>query len=285
MSFIAANGALEPRAFSMSLSGMRLRVLSAIVLAVPVLLSVYIGYPLYDLVFSLVALVMVLEWDRLCGTERRDAVTWVFAAAVLTAVMLSIAGRYVPALWSIPVGFVVIYATARGLHRELPLLAASGAFYIGIPVVALLWLRRDSADGMATIFWLLAVVWATDTAALFAGRAIRGPKLAPSISPNKTWAGFFGGVIAAAVVSMIAGLWLGLSSVMVLVAVGAVLSVASQAGDLLESRVKRFLNVKDSGDIIPGHGGIFDRVDGLLTAAPVLAVIYLLVGGGGGLWR
>lgn len=269
----------------MSLSGMRLRVLSAIVLAVPVLVAVYLGPPTFDVVFALVALVMVLEWDRLCGSDHRDAATLTLAVSVLLAVVLSVAGQYAAALWSIPVGFAALYAVARGLHRKAPLLAASGALYVGIPLVALLWLRHDPDYGMVSIFWLLAVVWATDTGALFTGRAIGGPKLAASISPNKTWAGFFGGLASAAIVSLIAGLWVGVSSMMLLVAIGVVLSMASQAGDLLESRVKRYLNVKDSGDIIPGHGGIFDRVDGLLAAAPALAVVYLLAVGGGGLWR
>jgi phosphatidate cytidylyltransferase len=264
---------------------MRLRVLSAIVLAAPALLAVYVGPPAFGVVFGLVALLMVLEWDRLCGAERRDAATWVFGASVLIAVILSIAGLHSAALWSTPAGFAALYAVARGIDREAPLLEASGALYVGIPVVALLWLRHDPIYGMATVFWLFAVVWATDTGALFAGRAIGGPKLAPAISPNKTWAGFFGGIAAALLVSAIAGLWYGPASVMPLVLAGGLLSVASQAGDLLESRVKRYLHVKDSGGIIPGHGGLFDRVDGLLVAAPALAAAYLVGGGGSLLWR
>ena len=268
----------------MSLSGMRLRVLSAIVLAAPALLTVYIGPPAFDIVFGLVALVMVLEWDRLCGARRRDVATWVLGASVLVAIVLSIAGRHSAALWSTAAGFAALYAVARGIDRKAPLLEACGTLYIGIPLVALLWLRDDPIIGMVTIFWLLAVVWATDTGALFAGRAIGGPKLAPSISPNKTWSGFFGGLVAAMVVSAIAALWYGVLAVMPIVIAGAGLSVVSQLGDLLESRVKRYLNVKDSGNIIPGHGGIFDRVDGLLAAAPALAVVYVAIGGSV-LWR
>lgn len=269
----------------MSLSGMRLRVLSAIVLAAPALLAVYVGPPAFDVVIGLVALAMVLEWDRLCGAERRDGATWVLGASVLIAIVLSLAGLHSAALWTTPAGFAALYAVARGIDREAPLLEASGALYIGIPVVALLWLRHDVAYGMVTVFWLFAVVWATDTGALFAGRAIGGPKLAPAISPNKTWAGFFGGIAAAVVVSAVAGLWYGHASLGPLVLAGALLSIVSQAGDLLESRVKRYLDVKDSGGIIPGHGGIFDRVDALLAAAPALAAAYLVGGGGALLWR
>ena len=269
----------------MSLSGMRLRVLSAIVLAAPALLTVYVGPPAFDIVFGLVALVMVLEWDRLCGAQRRDVATWILGASVLTVVVLSLAGRHSAALWSTPAGFAALYLVARGIDRKAPLLEACGALYIGIPVVALLWLRHDPVHGMVTIFWLLAVVWATDTGALFAGRAIGGPKLAPSISPNKTWSGFLGGLAVAGIVSVIAALWYGAAAVLPIVLTGVALSVVSQLGDLLESRVKRYLDVKDSGSIIPGHGGLFDRVDGLLAAAPALAAVYLAIGGGSVLWR
>lgn len=269
----------------MSLSGMRLRVLSAIVLALPALVAVYVGFPAFDVVFALAALVMVWEWDRLCGAARRDIATWIFGASVLIAVMFSIADRPSLALWSVLAGFAAHYIVARGLKRKSPLLAACGTVYIAIPLVALLWLRHDAVYGMVSIFWLLAVVWATDTGALFSGRAIGGPKLAPSISPNKTWSGFVGGVVSAVCVSLIAGAWFGVSGLIHLAALGAILSVTSQLGDLLESGVKRYLKVKDSGDIIPGHGGIFDRVDGLLLAAPMLAVVYLMAGGGAELWR
>ncbi len=269
----------------MPLSGMRLRVLSALVLAIPALVTVYLGPPAFDIVFGLAALVMAFEWDRLCGAQRRDAATWTLAASVLVAVMLVLLGRHSAALWSTAAGFAALYAVSRGLHRKEPLLQAFGALYIGVPLVALLWLRQDPVYGMVTVFWLLAAVWATDTGALFAGRAVGGPKLAPTISPNKTWAGLFGGIASAMLVGLVAALWYGSSAVWPLVAAGGSLAVISQAGDLLESRVKRYRNVKDSGDIIPGHGGLFDRVDGLLAATPVLALAYLGAGGGEFLWR
>lgn len=268
----------------MSLSGMRLRVLSAIVLAIPALLAVYIGFPVFDGVFGLAALVMVWEWDRLCSPAPRDGVTWLFGASVMLPVIFAVADRPALALGALLGGFAIHYAAARGWRRPRPLLSASGTLYIGVPLVALLWLRHDAVYGMVSIFWLLAVVWATDTGALFSGRAIGGPKLAPSISPNKTWSGFAGGMLAAVSISLIAALWLGGGNVIGVVALGALLSVVSQLGDLLESAVKRYLKVKDSGNIIPGHGGIFDRVDGLLLAAPMLAGVYLMAGGGAQLW-
>lgn len=273
----------------MPLSGLRLRVLSAIVLAVPVLLAVYLGRPVFDVTLGLVALVMAFEWDRLCArgavSVRYDAASWTLAAAVAVVVTLAVCGLYGAAVWAAPAGFAALYTVARGIDRRAPLLLACGPLYIGLPLVALMWLRQAPEFGMATVFWLLAVVWATDTAALFVGRALGGPKLAPVISPNKTWAGFFGGLFGALLVSLAAALWLGVMSLWPLLIAGVVLSVVAQAGDLLESRIKRHLNVKDSGSVIPGHGGLFDRVDALLAAAPVLAVVYLLTGGGAFLWR
>ena len=162
---------------------------------------------------------------------------------------------------------------------------ASGLAYASLSGFSLAYLRDDNHSGLIAILFLFAVVWATDTGALFAGRAIGGPKLAPTVSPNKTWSGFFGGLVAALAVSLIAALWYGAAALLPIILAGAVLSVVSQLGDLLESRVKRYLHVKDSGSIIPGHGGLFDRVDGLLAAAPVLAAIYVVIGGGSVLWR
>lgn len=269
----------------MPLSGMRLRVLSALVLAIPALVVVYFGPPVFDIVLGVIALIMALEWDRLCGATRRDAASWTLIAAVLVATVLAALDRHAMALWSTPAGFAALYAVARGLDRKAPLLHACGALYIGIPLVALLWIRHDPAHGLVSTFWLLAVVWATDTGALFVGRSVGGPKLAPSISPNKTWSGFFGGLAAAVIVSLVAALWYGVSQPLVLMMAGALLSLVAQGGDLVESKVKRYLQVKDSGGLIPGHGGLFDRLDALLAAAPALAAAYLVAGGGGFLWQ
>jgi phosphatidate cytidylyltransferase len=129
------------------------------------------------------------------------------------------------------------------------------------------------------LLWVLALVWATDTGAYIAGRRIGGAKLAPRISPNKTWSGLGGGIAAAALVGAVAALWLGTSSVWLLLGVSAALAIVEQVGDLAESAFKRRFGVKDSSDIIPGHGGVLDRVDGLL--AVIVAVAGLSLAGGG----
>jgi phosphatidate cytidylyltransferase len=144
--------------------------------------------------------------------------------------------------------------------------------YVGLPVLALLVLRQHS-HGLLLTFWAMALVWACDSGAFFAGRAIGGPKLAPAISPNKTWAGFLGGVLAAAVFAFAL---VELFELPVLLALATpLLAVLAQIGDLYESHLKRRAGVKDSGHLLPGHGGIMDRLDGLVMVAPVAALLVL----------
>lgn len=156
---------------------------------------------------------------------------------------------------------------------------SAGIFYILLPCMALI-LLREMESGLGIIFWLLTTVWATDIAAYFAGRAIGGPKLAPRISPNKTWAGLIGGMLAASITGFIAALLLSSPAPATLTLLGGILAVVAQAGDLLESGLKRHFGIKDSGTIIPGHGGLLDRVDGILTTAPAVGLIVLCYGEG-----
>ena len=161
----------------------------------------------------------------------------------------------------------------------------AGGLYVAAAIAALWWLRTggESGDeaGRITVYWLFAVVWGSDLGGYFVGRTIGGPKLAPAISPNKTWSGFFGGVVLAVVFSWGVASFYGTPHItLVVLAVG--ISVVSQLGDLLESAVKRHFGVKDSGAIIPGHGGLFDRVDGLVAAAIALVGAMTLINGAGG---
>ncbi len=154
----------------------------------------------------------------------------------------------------------------------------AGAFYIGLPCWALLLIRADPAHGRETLFWLLAVVWASDTGAYAFGRLIGGPKLAPVISPNKTWAGLAGGISMAAVIGVGSAFILDHTAILALAGWSALTGAVSQAGDLVESWVKRHFGVKDTGNLIPGHGGLLDRVDGLLVAALGVAAIFAISG-------
>ncbi len=284
MNSIVARDDTAPPADSMGIGALRVRVLSALVLALPALAAVYVGGLLFDLLLGIVVLLMAFEWDRLCAGPRgasakaNDPATLALVAAILAVIVAALLRVPALALWLTLAGFAAVFLIARGIDRRAPLLQALGALYIGIPFVALVWLRADPAVGAVTVFWLLGIVWATDTGALFAGRSIGGPKLAPVISPNKTWAGLAGGMLAAAIVGGAFALWLS-SAVAPAALISASLAVVAQAGDLVESLVKRHFGVKDSGTIIPGHGGIFDRVDGLLAVAPVWALVVLLDAG------
>ncbi|WP_408606101.1 phosphatidate cytidylyltransferase [Elstera litoralis] len=153
-------------------------------------------------------------------------------------------------------------------------------YTIGFPVISIsctcwVWLRV-MPDGREMVLWLMGVVWATDTGAYFVGRMIGGPRLAPTISPNKTWAGLIGGMAAAAGIAALIGSAVGGSGAVL--ALWGGLAVVAQTGDLAESALKRHAGVKDSGRMIPGHGGILDRVDGLMPVALVLVLLVAFFG-------
>jgi phosphatidate cytidylyltransferase len=156
---------------------------------------------------------------------------------------------------------------------------AAGVGYAAVLLFAPLILRRDPVLGFAAIAFLFAVVWATDVAAYFAGRALGGPKLWPAVSPKKTWSGALGGTLGGIAAGLLIVKLLGVPVAPMLVLVAALLSVAAQGGDLLESAIKRQFGAKDAGSIIPGHGGLMDRLDGFLTAAAAAAMVGLLRAG------
>lgn len=190
---------------------------------------------------------------------------------------------------------LVVAAVVTGLAVEWLLLCRrpggaawcpAGLGYFVLAGAALLWLRSETEVGRANVLFLLLVVWAGDIGAYLAGRWFGGPRLAPLISPGKTWSGAAGGLLASIAVGLLAAHFL--SDTMAVrrgVLVAGLLGVVAQAGDLLESYAKRQLNVKDSGHLIPGHGGLFDRLDGVLAAAPVAALLALTLGRGVVLWQ
>ncbi|MGJ3258781.1 MAG: phosphatidate cytidylyltransferase [Rhodospirillales bacterium] len=211
--------------------------------------------------------------QRLSGTSLRAVSALVLALPALLAV-------YFGPPWF--TAMVLITAAAMGWEwsrmcgGDVKWLIA-GALYIAIPSGALIWLRGEATPGMITIFWLFAVVWSADIAAYLSGRSIGGPKLAPSISPKKTWAGFVGGVTCATVVAGAFAVYWD-EPPLSLALWGAVVAIASQAGDLLESGVKRHFGVKDSSALIPGHGGVLDRVDALVAGAVAIALLKYILG-------
>ena len=165
------------------------------------------------------------------------------------------------------------------LLRGRPVALGLAVLYALAALLALLWLRHQPVHGRETIIWILACVWATDIGAYFIGSLAGGAKLAPSISPSKTWSGLVGGMCLSAVVSAACGLIFDAGDTVVLALIGLVVAVVAQGGDLLESAAKRRAGVKDSGSLIPGHGGVLDRIDGLIAALVFIAAIRLVTSG------
>ncbi|MGB8274601.1 MAG: phosphatidate cytidylyltransferase [Alphaproteobacteria bacterium] len=255
------------------------RILSTAVLAPAALAAAYFGPPYFTVLILSGALVLAFEWGSLCGGARLAGPAWLLFPAVAGPVAIDALapGAAVVAVAAIALGALVVLAAGRLVGARQPGWLAAGVLYIGLPALALLWLRAETDAGRAVVLWLFGVVWATDIGAYLAGRALGGPRFAPRISPKKTWAGVVGGIAAAALVSALAAWATGVP--FGIVAAGAGLAVAAEAGDLMESAVKRHFGVKDMSHIIPGHGGLFDRVDGLLIAAPCAALaLYLSEG-------
>jgi phosphatidate cytidylyltransferase len=186
------------------------------------------------------------------------------------AILATVLGGYIFAILAAAAATAVFYEWTRlargwGLGWQV-----SGFLYALAAALALLWIRDRADQGLYLVMWVFVIVWATDIGAYFAGRAVGGPKLAPAISPGKTWAGFYGGVAAATLSGAAWALLTDLRTIVLLLA--PLLSVAAQGGDLFESWMKRRAGVKDSGRWLPGHGGVFDRLDGLLPVAILTAV-------------
>jgi phosphatidate cytidylyltransferase len=192
------------------------------------------------------------------------------AAMIVVALGAAILGGYPFAVLSAAVATAVFYEWTRLTKTWGAGWYIGGFLYAALAALSLLWVRERGDDGLALVLWIFIVTWATDIGAYFTGKAIGGPKLAPSISPGKTWAGFYGGVAAATLLG--AGWVLYTHLPLILILLAPLFAVASQGGDLFESRMKRWAGVKDSGRWLPGHGGVFDRVDGLLPVAILTAI-------------
>ncbi|HEY6335705.1 MAG TPA: phosphatidate cytidylyltransferase [Alphaproteobacteria bacterium] len=268
------------------IDGLVLRTLSALVLAPLAAGAILAGWPFYHAMVGIGCAILAWEWGRLCGGVFTET-GWVLLGAVLAAVAAASLGMELEAFGVAVVGAFAIYQVALSHRRADAPWFALGVLYLAIPGITLIWLRTDFTP--LVVLWLFLSVWASDVGAYAAGRLVGGPKLAPQLSPNKTWAGFFGGIAAAMAMGVLFFCFTGGSITLVRTAQWAGLSVlvaiVSQGGDLTESAIKRHFKVKDTSGLIPGHGGLFDRVDGLLAAAPVVALIGFAGGGGVLAWR
>ncbi|MGE5517289.1 MAG: phosphatidate cytidylyltransferase [Bacteroidota bacterium] len=252
------------------------RILSALVMAPPALAAVWFGGYAFAALVVIAVAIMCWEWDTIV-TKRFG---WSGRLSALGAVIAAgLAVEQPMAALVVVLGSAVAAAAVAPGQGERPRLwAGLGPLYAGLPAVALIWLRGDGVVGRETMIWLMLLVWATDIGAYAAGRTIGGPLLLPAVSPKKTWAGLIGGMVSAGLVGLATGVVLALPHPLALAVGSGVLAVVAQAGDLMESWIKRRWNVKDSSNIIPGHGGVLDRVDGLLAAALAVAFASLASG-------
>jgi phosphatidate cytidylyltransferase len=245
------------------------RAASGILLAVLAIAAATVGGLLFILLWTAAACGIYWEWTAIT-VAGSAGVRVAGTLALLAGALACGSGYFVPALAAFVAGGAIAGLLGPPQHRFW---AAGGVLYAGSVLFGPVLLRSDSQFGLTAILFLFAVVWATDVLAYFTGRGLKGPRLAPRISPNKTWSGLGGGIIGGVAAGVAVIAWQGASSLAMTACVAAVLSIACQGGDLFESAVKRRFGVKDTSHLIPGHGGLMDRLDGFLAAASVAALV------------
>ncbi len=250
------------------------RVVSALILIPVALAAVWMGGIWFAALLGLGGFLMSMEWASLIDLKGLRLTLFAVLSALIAAGFVASAGAAPDPRWTSAVlGLGAVAALVGFLtgNRRLGWVGL-GLVYCWTPVYALSWLRA-SEHGLWWVAWVLLVVWGTDIGAYFVGRAVGGARLVPHISPNKTWSGLVGGMVLAAVIAAVAAEWFTMEPVLLLALAAAGLAVVAQAGDIVESAVKRHFGKKDSGWIIPGHGGILDRVDGLVFVTPLVAAV------------
>jgi len=263
-----------------------LRMASAAVLAPVALVAGYLGGWIFFVLCALAALGIFWEWSRLSGSGD-PVIVALGVVALVAAFAFAGFGHAAAAAAAVVVGALLagIAAPLMGPGgQRVPvrgIWAAGGVVYAGAAFLGPALLRRDAEFGFTAFLFLALTVWATDTCAFMAGRALGGPQLWPQVSPNKTWSGAIGGLAGGVAGGMLVAYAGGLSRLAVLGVIALVLSALAQAGDLLESAIKRHFNAKDTSELIPGHGGLMDRLDGFLVAAAAALLIGILRQGTG----
>lgn len=262
----------EPQQTGAKWGDLGVRTLSAAVLIPAVLADIWAGGIWFHLFVALIGILMALEWVTI--VHRGSPVQFALhAAGAMCGALLPLdvglqGGLLAIAVLAVLSAVIAAVEDGRGAKWRY-----FGVVYVSVPPIALVLLREDPVYGISAIVLVMLMVWAADTLAYFAGRIIGGPKLAPAISPKKTWAGLIGAMAGSALAALAVVKALGLPSPFVMVLIAALLAIVEQAGDLFKSAMKRHYGVKDSGSLIPGHGGVIDRVDGLVAVATAAAII------------
>lgn len=253
------------------------RIVSGLVLATIALALNYAGPRWFAVLVLAVALLMCWEWGRVVRKSNFDLALAAHVSAVTIAVLLTVMAM--PALGIVALLVGAILVQLHELSRR-GAISAFGIAYIGLPAIALVWLRLDAGYGFAAVLFVLLVAWTSDTAAFVTGRSLGGPKLWPRVSPNKTWSGFLGALAASGLAGALFAAVSGLGTPGCLAAKALLLGLVAQLGDLAESSLKRGFGIKDASNLIPGHGGFMDRADSMVTVAIVAALIGAALGVG-----
>ena len=250
-----------------------MRAAAGVTMMVVALAAAWVG-GFWFLVFWFAAAALVLwEWQKLIDGERLMARLVVGAATLLAVSPLALHGSVKWSLAALVAG-AVLAAVAAGPTRSARVWAGAGVFYAGAILACPVLLRASPAYGLAAVLWLFAVVWGADIMAYFGGRLIGGPRLWPRVSPGKTWSGAIVGAVSGALLGVLVAFLIAPSGArpVPLLILGFVAAIVEALGDLFESAVKRRFDVKDFSHLIPGHGGLMDRLDGFVAAA-IFAVI------------
>lgn len=258
------------------MSDLGVRLASALVLGPLVLAITYFGGIAFVLLMLVASMLFLWEWFTMTGTPATSPKSLTGQGALVALAVLHLAGLEAAGLGVMVLGAFAVLAV--GGFAKSGRWGLEGTLYSGLALFSLLALR-DGSNGLVVTFFLLFVVWATDIFAYFTGRAVGGPKLWQRVSPKKTWSGAIGGLVLATVFGAGVAYFSGQAGIWAWALLASLLSIVSQAGDLLESAIKRRFDVKDSSKLIPGHGGIMDRIDGLVAAA-IAAVLAGLIAGG-----
>ena len=256
---------------------MKQRIISSLILLPLVGLAIWFAYPWFQILLGTVIVLLSWEWDKMLTNKLTPFA--IINAAVAIAAMLMVESGQKALLFAGIVAAVSLltYAESKKSMYPHPLLRAFGIFYITAFAVSAVFVLNTF--GTLFVFWLILIVSATDVGGMIVGLPLRGPALCPSISPKKTWSGFFGGLVFAILIAVLFGILFNLGNIADLILFGAIISVFAVFGDLLESKIKRIVGVKDSSNIIPGHGGMFDRIDSLMFVIIVITVFSIIACG------
>ncbi len=249
------------------------RIIMIVLLAPIALAIVWYGGRLFSALIAFASIMLIFEWTRIVERTEFSTAFYVLSFTAIFSIFLAAGGFYELAYGGALLGGAVsaVSEKLKGRSSQWPLI---GVLYLIIPCIAFVWIRNGPAAGRSLSLLLLIAVWATDIGAYIFGKLIGGPRMAPSISPGKTWAGTFGGILTSMTGCAMFALFASDNwPVWILALIGISLSIATVVGDFAESALKRYFGIKDSGGYIPGHGGLLDRLDGMLFATVALALV------------